>query len=163
MTSLGIVMKKVSPTHHAFTMVFEGGGKETVELETKTYLYHDLLHFAVESEAGLSDSFYGRLLKGYRYDELSLPEMPTLASGGDHEGLMTERIVGLMTGVLRHDSGPEEAMHGLDNLLSASGDNIPVWFTADFVLKVKERMRKLEGEWKGTPFGESMTLEFVVQ
>jgi hypothetical protein len=97
MTTLGIVLKKVSPTHHAFTMVFEGGGKETVELETKTYLYHDLLHFAVESEAGLSDSFYGRLLKGYRYDELSLPEMPTLASGGDHEGLMTERIVGLMT------------------------------------------------------------------
>lgn len=56
---LKIALKKVSPIHHAFTLLFDGGGKETVQLETKTYFYHDLLHFAVESEAKLTDSFYG--------------------------------------------------------------------------------------------------------
>lgn len=157
---LRIELKKVSPTHHAFTLLFDGGGKETVQLESKTYFFHDLLHYAIESEAGLTDSFYGRLLKGYRYEDLAIPEMSVAASGGEHEGLQTERIVGVMTGVLKHDASPQEALLGLDNLLSASGDVVPEWFTEAFVTRVKERMRKLEGEWKGTLFGESMTMEF---
>lgn len=157
---LTIELKKISPTHHAFTLLFEGGGKETVQLETRVYLYHDLLHFAVESEAELTDSFYGRLLKGYRYEDLALPEMSVAASGGEREGLMTERIVGVMTGVLKHNASPTQAVASLNNLLSASGDTIPLWFTEDFVVRIKERMRRLEGEWNGTPFGESMSLRF---
>lgn len=157
---LTIELKKSSPTQHAFTLVFEGGGKETVQLETKTYLLHDLLHYAVESEVGLTDSFYGRLLKGYHYEDLATPEMSVAASGGEQEALMTERIVGLLTGVLKHNANGEQALLGLTNLLGASGDAVPLWFTEEFVTRIKERMRKLEGEWEGTPFGESMTLVF---
>jgi hypothetical protein len=39
---------------------------------------------------------------------------------------------------------------------------LPEWFTEDLVVRVKERMRRLEGEWKGTPFGSTMTLAFEV-
>jgi hypothetical protein len=157
-----IALKKVSPTHHAFTLLFAGGGKETTQLETKTYLYHDLLHFAVESEAKLTDAFYGRLAKGYRYEELALPEMPVAKNGGDSEGLMAERVVGLMTGVLKHDATAHEAVAGLLNLLSASGEELPIWFTEDFALRVKERMRALMGEWNSTPFGEEMRYDFTI-
>ena len=159
---LKIALKKVSLTHHAFTLLFDGGGKETIQLETKTYLYHDLLHFAVESEAKLTDSFYGRLLKGYRYEDLALPEMAVLASAGEHEVLSTERVVGVMTGVLKSGATPEQAVGALNNLLGASGDEMPNWFTPEFVTSVQERMRQLLGEWNGTPLGETMTLEFGI-
>jgi hypothetical protein len=119
-----------------------------------------MLHFAVESEANLKDSFYGRLQKGYRYDELALPEMEVARGGGNDEGLMTERVVGLMTGVLKHNADASAAVQGLNNLLAASGEAVPEWFGETFVANVKERMRKLEGEWNGTPFGETMTMEF---
>lgn len=157
-----IALKKVSPTHHAFTLLFAGGGKETIQLETKTYLYHDMLHFAIESEAKLIDAFYGRLARGYRYEELALPEMPVAKNGGDSEGLMVERVVGLMTGVLKHGASSEAAISGLHNLLSASGEEVPPWFTESFIEKITERMRTLMGEWNGTPFGETMTLTFDV-
>lgn len=157
-----VELKKVSPTHHAFTMVFANGGKETIQLETKTFLYHDLLHFAVESEAHLQHSFYGKLAKGQHYEDLQLPEMSVISGGGEDESLMTERIVGVMTGVLKGGKGGEEAMGALHNLLSASGEEVPEWFTPDFVGRVKERMRTLEGAWKGTPFGSAMKLVFEV-
>ena len=47
-----------------------------------------------------------------------------------------------------------------NNLLSASGEKIPEWFTEEFVERIKERMRKLVGQWNGTPFGSEMTLQF---
>lgn len=157
---LKIQLKRVSPTQHAFTLLLENGGKETLQLETKTYLFHDLLHFAVESEAGITNSFYGRLAKGERYEELTLPEMSVVSHGSDSEALMTERIVGVLTGVLKRNASGSQALLGLQNLLSASGETVPQWFTPTFVEQVKERMRKLEGEWKGIAFGETMTIEF---
>lgn len=134
-----------------------------MSLETKTYLFHDLMHFAVESEATLAHGFYGRLLQGYRYEELALPEMEVSPSGGDREIAMIERVVGLLTGVLKHDASEEEAVAGLVNLLSASGEAVPTWFTAEFVRGVKARMKALLGEWNGTPFGEEMNIVFTVR
>ena len=63
MSTLIIKFTNVSPTRHRFEMIREDGSREQADLETKTFLFHDLLHFAVESEAFLADSFYGKLLK----------------------------------------------------------------------------------------------------
>ena len=73
---------------------------------------------------------------------------------------MTERVVGVMTGVLNSEATAMQAIVALDNLLSASGEPMPSWFTPTFVVNVKERMRKLEGEWKATPFGQTMVFAF---
>lgn len=161
MSTLFITLTNVSPTHHRFACMSDDGLREEAELETKTYLYHDLLHFAVESEAFLADSFYGKLLKGESYRSLSERKMEAAVLTEGKEIMMTERVVGVMTGVLQSDASPEVAIESLRNLLSASGERFPQWFTGDFVIQVKERMRKLWGEWQGTPFGETMTLEFT--
>lgn len=157
---LTISFKKVSPTHHNFRIETSVGGKETYELETKTYLFHDLVHFAVESEAHLTNSFYGLLNQGNHYNDLSDNDPMETVMAGNKEALMTERVVGLMSGVLKQDATREQALTGLTNLLSASGEAIPLWFTEEYIARVKEHMRKLEGEWKGTPFGSTMTLTF---
>lgn len=39
-------------------------GARPVACETRSYLVHDLLHYAVESEAGLSGGFWGNLARG---------------------------------------------------------------------------------------------------
>ena len=41
-----------------------GGRVERVECETRSYLVRDLLHYAVESEAGLEGGFWGHLARG---------------------------------------------------------------------------------------------------
>ena len=162
MSTLIIKFTNVSPTRYRFEMIREDGSGEQADLETKTFLFHDLLHFAVESEAFLADSFYGKLLKGESYRSLSERKMEATALTEGKEIMMTERVVGVMTGVLQSDASPEAAISGLRNLLSASGERFPVWFTEDFVIRVKERMSVLWGEWNGTPLRETMTLEFSI-
>ena len=39
------------------------------------------------------------------------------------------------------------------NLFGAHGERLPNWFTESFVDRVRERMRRLMGEWKAVPFG----------
>jgi hypothetical protein len=39
-------------------------------------------------------------------------------------------------------------------------ERAPRWFTQAFVAAVRERMRRLTGRWKATPFGEAMELAF---
>lgn len=158
---LNVELTKTSPTHHRFRIVRANGEVEFALLETKTYLFHDLLHFALESEAKLGYSFYGKLALGLRYAELTQPEIFTSDLLAEDEAAMTERIVGVMTGVLKSDARLSDAIASLADLLGASGNTFPRWFTEEFVINVKERMRKLEGKWKGTPFGSTMVLSFT--
>jgi hypothetical protein len=69
-------------------------------METRGLLRHDLLHYAVESEAGLRGSFFGILEKVGGYEELSIAGGAAL--GG--EIAITERVVGALTGALGGDA-----------------------------------------------------------
>lgn len=154
---LTIRLRKISPTHHSFAYTKEDGSGKTLELETKTYLFHDLLHFAVETEAQLANSFYGTLAKNGGYSDFQNMNESTEIRG---EGAMTEKIVGALTGVIKNDTPREAFLDGIQNWLTATNEQMPTWLTEDFVLTVKEKMRKLIGEWNGTPFGETMELQF---
>lgn len=153
-------LQKISPTHHLFE--YETKGKRvSLELETKTYLFHDLLHFAVESEAGLKNSFYGLLTQGENYNELSMrPRMEGAAPVPQTEAATTEVIVGIMTGAVQDNANPQEALAAAGNLFGAYGLPVPSYLTEAFILRVKERLRELLGHWRGTPFGQAMELEF---
>jgi len=157
---LSIAITKISPTHHAFTYTRPGGKKERVELETKAFLFHDLLHFAVETEAGLRQSFYGLLSTRESYQALSEPVVEN--SDARSEVLMTERVVGALTGVIKAHITPAQFLVGMKNLLDAHGEDMPGWLTEDFVVRVEERMRRLLGEWNATPFGQSLNLRFEI-
>lgn len=150
-----VLLTRVSNTHHTFSYRRPDGRGETLTLETKSILFHDLLHFAVESEANLRDSFFGKLARSDSYDALNGPDVRY-----DGEIGMTEKVVGAMTGFLKTEQPPEAFMDGMRNWSEASGDTIPAWLTREFVLNVTERMRRLQGEWRGLPFGATMTLTF---
>jgi len=155
--SLTLRFTRVSATHHRFEYIRADGTGEALELETRSFLIHDLLHFAVESEAGLRGSFYGLLDRIGGYAELSVN-----AGGLGGEVQITEMVVGALTGAL---AAPVEA-EGLATSVSAyiadCGLRAPRWLTPAFVETVFERMRRLQGEWKATQFGQAMTLRFEV-
>ncbi len=71
-----------------------------------------------------------------------------------------ERIVGSLTGFMKTERPPQMFLDGLRNWSEAAGGGVPAWVTVEFVVRVKERMRSLQGEWKALPFGQGMTLTF---
>lgn len=156
MLELHIGLTKVSPTHHRFQYSRNDGTGESIELETKTFLFHDLLHFAVEIEAGLHDSFYGLLAKSKNYTSLSKP-LDSQSFSSDEIGV-TERVVGGLTGFLKSGTEPDHFISIMQSMFDATDEPLPNWLTPEFVSQVQERMRKLLGEWNGTPFGETMRL-----
>jgi hypothetical protein len=155
MLPLTITLTKRSNDRHVLCVTRIDGSAETRELTSREFLFHDLLHFAVEAEAGLAESFYGSLANGAHLDALSRRAAPV--SG---EALVTERIIGVLTGAIKGDVRPREAITAAANLFGAHGEPLPDWFTESFVDRVRERMRQLIGEWKAVPFGGSMTLRF---
>ena len=116
---LQTLLTRVSSTHHRFQYVRENGTGESVELETKTYLKHDVTHFVLESGAGLTDGFFGLLAQGRTLKELadiSETNFPT------KEALNVERVVGPLSGFLESDQDPEDLIDGLENLFSAHNE-----------------------------------------
>lgn len=148
---------RLSPTHHRFEYRRTDGTGETLEMESRSLLLHDLLHYAVESEAGLRGSFYGILGKIGGYEELSVAGGAAL--GG--EIAITERVVGALTGALQQGDLDADAFAAqVCEYLDLYEERAPRWFTPAFTGAVRERMRQLTGRWKATPFGEAMELVF---
>ena len=154
---LQISLTRVSTTHHRFAYTRTDGTGEDIELETKTYLKHDLTHCVLESEAGLKDGFFGLLAQGS-----TLKDVADISEGNfpTKEALDIERVVGPLSYFVESDQAPEELLDGLKNLFSAHDDPLPEWLTKETILAAKDRYRELNGKWNALPFGETVELEF---
>src|SRR5579863_7696888 len=107
-------------------------------METRSLLLHDLLHYAVESEAHLNGSFYGILAKVGGYEELRVAGGAAL--GG--EVAITERIVGALAGAMQGEAfDPEAFAAAMADYLDLYGERPPRWLTPDFLARVQERLR----------------------
>lgn len=155
---LTITITKISGTHHLFTYkrydrdkTFEG---ESRELESKSFLAHDFLHYCVEMEAQTLDGFYGVLLRGKTYDDLL--HLDAEAAG---KMKVIEQIVGALTGITK-GVDVSGAPQYLKQAWELEGIESPAYFNERFIKRVAERYKKLIGEWKSTPYGETMTLKF---
>jgi hypothetical protein len=155
--TLTLRFTRLSPTHHRFEYRRGDGSGEAVETETDAVLLHDLLQYAVESEAGLRGSFYGILDKIGGYEELSVTGGAAL--GG--EIAITERVAGAMRGGLQQPDLDDAAFVAeVTEQFAIYEDRAPRWFTPVFIAAVRERMRQLMGRWDATAIGETMELEF---
>lgn len=127
-------------------------------METRSALLHDLVHYTVETEAGLKASFYGRVASGETYEAL-MTEPPA-----DAEALQTERVVVRVQGVAKNDTwsriDPESFAESIAGGFRAVGDEPPAWLTGDLIVRVRERLRRVQGQWRATPFHQTLVLEF---
>ncbi|WP_437755397.1 hypothetical protein [Sorangium sp. So ce1389] len=135
------------------------GQRDRVECETRSYLVHDLLHFAVESEAGLRGGFWGNLAKGNTLADLNDRTGQAMAAESKELGIV-ETTVGILSGAVEGRTAEETVMMAL-NCAPATGWTPPDWLTEEFVKRVQERMRHLLGHWKATPYRGEMKIEWL--
>jgi hypothetical protein len=143
---------RLNPTHHRFEAIRADGGVQMRELETRSFLLHDFVHYAVESEAGLQNSFYGLLARGADYDAMQQP-----ISG---EAMQTEFVVGPLQTAIKGEVDAAAFVALMVEVQQQMGGAAPDWLTPDMIERATQRLRSLQGRWKATPFGETMELVF---
>jgi hypothetical protein len=154
-----IRLTRLSNERHRFEIVRDDGTREAHELETRSTLLHDLAHYAVEVEAGLRDSFYGRLARGLAYSQLVT--MPAQSP----EAMQTELVVVQVQNTFRHGDdasirAPQADAMRIASGFTAMGSEAPPWLTDDFITRVRERLRRVQGQWRATPFHQTLELKF---
>lgn len=145
--AMQIELSRISNHLHRFAITRADGSQEAATLETRSLLVHDLTHFAVETVARTQGGFYGLLAAGMPLARLNdrdnPPPDPTL--------MAVEQVVGPMQIVAQGRGDPA--------LLVAMGLTLnQAAIDAAFVEAVQAQMRRLLGQWKGTPFHGSMRL-----
>ena len=158
LTGMRILFHKTSDERHGLEIVRQDGPSERADdLESKSLLIHDFLHLAVESEAGLTTGFWGNLADGKTLAEMNDSAMSSRAQPRDPsaELMLIEQIVGAMSSAVKGRTAAE-MMEGFRNFSLSQGKPLPDWLTEDFIARVQERMRKLIGHWKATPYGGTM-------
>lgn len=153
-----IRLTRLTNERHRFEIVRDDGTRESHELETRSTLLHDLAHYAVETEAGLGDSFYGRLAQGVAYADLTAvpPTTP--------EVMQTEVVVALMQNAFKDGRSPgtdaEQCARDIAAAFRSTGGEPPAWLTPDFIARARACLRRVQGQWRATPFHETMELGF---
>ncbi|HLK35277.1 MAG TPA: hypothetical protein VKU41_00905 [Polyangiaceae bacterium] len=147
-----ILFKKLTDERHELAVSRAPESWETFDCETRSYLTHDLLHYAVEVEAGVQSGFWGRLAAG-----ATLAEMNDRTRPMDDEMAAIEQVVGALTSSVK-GMPAAEVVAGMNRFASSLGSTMPSWLTEAFVLAVQERMRNLLGRWKATPRGSALDL-----
>jgi hypothetical protein len=156
---LRIAFWKLSDERHALEIVRPDGSRERVECETRSYLMHDLLHHAVESQAGLQGGFWGNLAAGRTLAEMNDRTGGPMQAAGDGEIAAIEQVVGALSGVVK-GRAPAELVAGMRRFAASLGTTMPAWLTEDLVVAVQERMRRLAGRWRATSYGAPMELDW---
>ncbi len=159
-----ISFTRTSPTHHRLHFEREDGSHESIELETKTFLFHDLLHFAAETEAGIQTGFWGSLAHGKTLSEMNAKSDVDMTSYKPETDLACmEIVVGALTGSWKRTSGGKTGgslKEGLENIFGAYEKPLPTYVTGDYEERVLEKLRRLLGAWNSLTFGESLALEW---
>lgn len=163
-----IALHKLSDERHALELIRESGARERVECETRSYLMHDLLHYAVETEARLSAGFWGELARGKTLAQMNertgaeeAAARGMLFAGMSDELAAIEQVVGVLSGLTK-GRGSAELVSGMRRYADNLGTALPDWVSVELVDAVQERMRRLVGRWKATPYGGSMELPWEV-
>ena len=153
-----IRLTRLTNERHRFEVQRDDGTHDARELETRSTLLHDLVHYAVETEAGLEASFYGRLASGTSYEKLTTAPPP------DAEAMQTEVVVVRIQGVAKSDTWSEVDPPAFARTIAASfravGGEPPSWLTEELIVRVRERLRAVQGQWRATPFHRTLVLEF---
>jgi len=151
-----ILFRKMTDERHALTIERDDGARETVECETRSYLAHDLLHYAVEREAKLAIGFWGTLAAGATLARMNDRTQPA-PSAAPEELAAIEQIVGALSGTLKGRSAAD-LVDGMRRFAASVGATLPPWLTEVFVDAVNARMRGLLGHWRATARGDEMAL-----
>lgn len=139
-----ITLTKISDDRHAVEVTRSDGTSERVELVSREYLRHDLAHFAIEFELPLRKGYWGCVAAG--------ASLTGDGVAGD-DARLAETLAGPIQTLFRIDAGPEAYVELLKDVSAAGAKH-------DLAERVHERVRRLRGHWKATPYGGDMALDW---
>jgi hypothetical protein len=147
---------RLTNERHRFEIVRDDGSREAHELETRSTLAHDLAHYAVEAEAGLTESFYGRLAAGVGYGQL------TTAPVNGPQAMQTERVVVMLQSAFKTaaEPDPRQLFARISAAFTAGAEQQPAWLTPQGLQRMLGRLRHVQGQWRATPFHHTLELKF---
>jgi hypothetical protein len=154
-----ILLTKISDERHALQIVRGDGSREKLEFPTREFLFHDLLHYAVESAIGTQQGFWGALANGKTMAEINDRSGASMKAYAGATAYI-EQSVGMLTGFVKNSEPAEQAAAAIRQYHEALGQETPAWFTDELVADVRERMRRLLGRWKATPYRQVMEIEW---
>ena len=155
---MDILLTKLTNDRHRLDIVRRDGSRESATLETRSYLLHDLLHLAVETEAGLNSGFWGCLARGRTLADMNDRSGQAMGDASA-ELLAVEQIVGVLTSAAK-GAPASEVLAALVRWTEAEGRALPPWLDSSFIMRVQARLRTLMGHWRGTGHGQTMTVEW---
>jgi hypothetical protein len=120
---------------------------------------HDLTHFAVESELGIREAFYGLIASGWSIEETgtrgSAAKLPA-------DALFAENVAGTLD--RERASGTrwtaEEFNYALALHETAHGRAEPRKLTDDDLARIRKRRAELFAQWAELPAGQTLELQF---
>ena len=139
-----IVFTKVSDRRHVVSIVRADATTESVELDSRSFLQHDLAHFAVERELGLAGGVWGSVARGGSLGGDGL-------DGEDME--LVESISGPMQTMLRIAASPEQIHEVVQRVA-------PAYASLELAHRLHTRLRSLAGHWAATPYGGHLRLDW---
>jgi hypothetical protein len=78
--------------------------------------------------------------------------------------MQTEQVVGRIQGIAKNDAWPGVDPNDLAASIAAGarslGHEPPAWLSGDLIARVRERLRRVQGQWRATPFHQALVLEF---
>lgn len=151
-----ITIKKLSGQQHELEIYRTDGTSDRQISDTRNFLKHDLIHYAVESEASLQGGFWGLLAAGKSFRDLNDRTGESIRELS--QDIMTiEAVVGVL-----HNIDKINSIHEFLDTLRSQGEGLgwsmPDWFDHELIARVRERLRQINGHWNATQFGGSMKL-----
>jgi hypothetical protein len=121
--------------------------------------FHDLVHYALESELGIADGFFGLVEGGWTMDEFADAEerarIPPAA-------MWVEFVVNqLMTEGMSGEYTDEDVFHEtLAKSTAKLGVAVPRKLDAEELARVRGKIVDVVGRWRSLPLGETLELPF---
>lgn len=146
-----IALRKLNDARHRLDIVRADGRSDGSELETRSLLLHDLVHYAVEAEAPLAEGFWGLLARGVSLADLADRARPAPLS---EELMLAERLVGPLQSLVQGRLSEERFLE------ATAGLAVPFAVDGNFAERVRARVHALTGAWKATPHAAALVLRW---
>lgn len=156
---------------YRFECVRGDGSVTSADLETRSYLKHDLMHYVIEKNAKLENSFFATVKKGKNLEELSPKAMKAAANaqatpGGSlwplapSEINATEIIAAALQGIGDKSADFPEIVSRISEYLELQNLPTPAYLTPDFCKSAVAEHRSLMERWRNLRAGSVLELAF---
>lgn len=144
MPHIDIRFRKLSDQQHSVSVLRRNGSRDVAQLDTRSFLRHDLAHYAVERELPIAKGYWGSVAAGAGLDGAGI-------DGPDAE--LAESLAGPVQTLMRIEAGTDDYLKVLARVTPGAA-------SAELASRIQESIRQLRGHWRATPFGGEMCLDW---